>query len=225
MYNGDLTGRIVAVDADKWLDAELQAVIDTGARLLNVRFTPDFKTSLLRESYGSVYIVQEACRQACIAADIIKTQPALVPIGEGIEVRQIVRQVVAQQSGRYTSFITQFAAGFQETRLQVYKWLLHPVLTSASHKLEQGFKWSELRKAIQEHHPVGADFNPGNLTQALQSVASLQIAKNIKPIILDYDQTNTRLNVVDRGFIIWLEHQDPAELLELAGLAAQGPAT
>ena len=58
----------------------------------------------------------------------------------------------------------------------------------------------------------------GNLTQALQATASLQVKKDIKPIVLDYDQTNLRLSVVDRGFLIWIDNQDRRELLELADL-------
>ena len=34
------------------------------------------------------------------------------------------------------------------------------------------------------------------------------------PIILDYDQTNRKLNVVDKGFLIWLQHQIISELKE-----------
>jgi chromosome segregation and condensation protein ScpB len=67
---------------------------------------------------------------------------------------------------------------------------------------------------MKEHHPLGETLNLGNLTQALQSTASLQVSKDIKPIILDYDQTNSRLNVVDRGFVIWLQNQDKSELFE-----------
>jgi len=67
-------------------------------------------------------------------------------------------------------------------------------------------------------HPEGAALNLGNLTQALQATASLQVKKDIKPIVLDYDQTNLRLSVVDRGFLIWIENQDRSELLELADL-------
>jgi hypothetical protein len=63
---------------------------------------------------------------------------------------------------------------------------------------------------------------PGNVTQALQSTASLQVGKmRIKPIILDYDQSRRRLNVVDRGFLIWLGHQDKTELLAAAGLPSE----
>ena len=75
-----------------------------------------------------------------------------------------------------------------------------------------------MRDILREHHPEGAALNLGNLTQALQSAASLQVKKDIKPIVLDYDQTNLKLSVVDRGFLIWLANQDRKDLLELADL-------
>jgi hypothetical protein len=49
-------------------------------------------------------------------------------------------------------------------------------------------------------------------------VASLQVKVSITPIILDYDQTDRMLKVVDRGFLIWLGHQDRTELLAEAEL-------
>jgi hypothetical protein len=95
-------------------------------------------------------------------------------------------------------------------------------LTAQTTHLERGLRLNEVSKLLAAKHPLGRNLNPGNLTQALQSVASLQVKKDIKPIILDYDQTNLRLNVVDRGFLIWLENQDRVELLELAELPVDG---
>jgi hypothetical protein len=218
VYNGDLTGRLLAINADRWTDSELHAVVREGERLLNVTFTTSFRDALVTESYGSVYIVQEACRQACLNAGVRHTQPTKVEIGPGLDTRAIVKEVVAQQSARYKSFIAQFAAGFQETRLEMYKWLLYPILAATPQQLEEGFKYADLRRALTANHPQGEGLNPGNLTQALQSTASLQIGKDITPIILDYDQTNSVLNVVDRGFVIWLQNQDKAELFDEAGL-------
>jgi len=77
-----------------------------------------------------------------------------------------------------------------------------------------------MRDVLREHHPEKRSLNLGNLTQALKSTASLQVKKDIKPIVLDYDQTNLRLNVVDRAFLIWIVNQDRRELLELAELPA-----
>ncbi|HTC32855.1 MAG TPA: hypothetical protein VK724_05765, partial [Bryobacteraceae bacterium] len=154
------------------------------------------------------------CRQACIRTAIHHTQSTPLQVGAGLVTREIVKEVVDQQGGRYKSFLSQFALGFQETRLEMYKWLLYPILAAKSEKLEEGFKYADLRRAMKEHHPLKEGLNLGNLTQALQSTASLQVAKDIKPIILDYDQTNSTLNVVDRGFVIWLQNQDKSELFE-----------
>ncbi|WP_353068588.1 hypothetical protein RBB75_15365 [Tunturibacter empetritectus] len=139
-------------------------------------------------------------------------------VGKEINVEALIKNIVDQQSGRYTTFMNLFAGGFQDTQLRMYRWLLHPVLTAKSEKLQAGFTYAELRKHLQEHHPSGKALNPGNLTQALQYCSSLQVEKNIKPIVLDYDQTGLRLNIVDRGFIVWLEYQDKAELLEALDL-------
>lgn len=133
-----------------------------------------------------------------------------------MDVPAIIREVVNQQTGRYNAFITQFAAGFQDTTLQMHKWLLYPILTATTASLEEGLKYREMRDILRKYHPEGQALNLGNLTQALQSTASLQVKKDIKPIVLDYDQTNLKLNVVDLGFLIWLDNQDRKELLELA---------
>lgn len=54
--------------------------------------------------------------------------------------------------------------------------------------------------------------------QALQSVGGLQSKKNIKPFVIDYDNTNLLLSVVDTGFLIWLESQTRADVLDLVSL-------
>ena len=221
VYNGDLTGRVIGINADKWSRSELEEVIQAGEHLLNICFTESFKVALLNGCLSSVYIVQESCYQACNKQNIHFTQDTQVVVGEGVDVKQIIREVVNQQTGRYNSFITQFAAGFQDTTLQMYKWLLYPVLTASSQKLEEGLRYREMRDTLRANHPEGHGLNLGNLTQALQATASLQVKKDIKPIVLDYDQTNLRLNVVDRGFLIWIENQDRNELLELADLPKQ----
>ncbi len=214
VFNGDLTGRLVAIDADRWTETGLRRVIHAGGDFLNLDFDPAFEAELIKESYGSVYIVQESCRQACVLANVHQTQPTRTKIGVGAATRDIVKTVVDQQGGRYRSFLSQFASGFQETQLEMYKWLLYPILEATAEKLEEGFSYADLRRSLKEHHPRGKGLNLGNLSQALQSTASLQVAKDIKPIILDYDQTNTRLNVVDRGFVIWLQNQNKPDLFE-----------
>lgn len=218
VYNGDLTGRLLAINADKWTIEELKKVIETGEALLNISFHENFKNELLASCYESVYIVQEACHECCNRENIFSTQSEKKEIGAHINSHQIVDFVVNQQSGRFNSFLTQFAEGFQDTVLEMHKWLLYPILIASVNQLEIGLKQSAIRNVLRQVHPKGSELNSGNVTQSLQSTSSLQIAKDIKPIVLDYDQTNLRLNIVDKSFLIWISRQNRNELLELVGL-------
>ena len=218
VYNGDLTGRLLAINADKWTREELANVISIGEKLLNISFHDKFKDELLTTCFESVYIVQEACRLCCMAENVYATQEKWREIGENLACADIVSSVVNQQSGRFNSFLTQFSDGFQATALEMHKWLLYPILTGSLENIEKGTRQDEIRSILHSVHPKGSDLNSGNVTQSLQSVSSLQIKKDIKPIVLDYDQTNLRLRIVDKSFLIWLSKQDRMLLLDLVGL-------
>lgn len=218
VYNGDLTGRVLPINADKWERHELEQVISDGEALLHIGFTEDFKKELLDSCYESVYIVQETCHQCCIAEGVNSTQEEYREVGNEVNCSDLVTKVVNQQGGRFNSFLTQFSEGFQDTTLEMYKWLLYPILIADIKDIEKGFKQAAIRNTLQETHPKGKELNSGNVTVSLQSTASLQIKKDIKPMILDYDQTNLRLNIVDKSFQIWLSKQDRNELLDLVGL-------
>jgi hypothetical protein len=216
--NGDLAGRVLAVDADAWSRGELLEVIAEGERLLNVQLDQAFKESLVESCFESVSVVQETCFRLCdlekVAAPLAKSRT----IGGGAHAPGLIRQVVDEQSGRYNAFLLRFAAGFMETELEMYRWLLYPTLHSSPEELEAGIPLTEVNRTLRRVHPRGEDLNPGNVTQALKSAASLQVHLGIKPLILDYHDSARRLSVVDRGFLIWVSYQERPDLLETAGL-------
>nr|WP_299244922.1 hypothetical protein [uncultured Halomonas sp.] len=222
VYNGDLTGRVIPIDADHWAREELRAVIEAGEELLRIALPEGFKDKLLDNSFDSVSIIQECCRRAIRSAGVFQTQEQLTEIEFDGDVRVLIKEVVDEQGGRYNAFIMNFAEGFQDTRLEMPKWLLWPILTAPIADLERGFLYADIRRSLQSAHPEGQNLNPGNITQTLQSAASLQVAKNVKPIVLDYDATTRKMSIVDRGFLIWLDNQDRDDLLELAGLPKCG---
>lgn len=217
VYNGDLAGRVVPIDADKWTPEELMEVVNKGAALLNVTFAESFVFRLLSEALSSVYVVQEACRRACRGEGIFETQAQHRVVGEPSDPATVIADIVQEQDARYRSFIQHFADGFQDSEYKMYKWLLLPVLLSDPRNLQSGLHYPTIRKFIQAFHDRGTSLNLGNLTIALQSAANLQVKKQIKPLVLDYDESNRRLRVVDRGFLIWLTRQDRMELLIHAG--------
>ena len=216
--NGDLAGRVKSVNADKWENSELKKLIDDGETLLNISFTNDFKENLIRESLQNVYVVQEVCYHICIENGIEQTN-----IGQQLELdcsqlEKFIGQVVSQHSGRYSKFISTLVEGFQPTELEMYKWILYSILVSKEEDLDNGLRRSEISDLITEKHPRGIDLNPGNPTLALTSLASLQVRSGITPIIVDYDSTTKKINVVDKGFVIWLHNQEQEEILKESGL-------
>lgn len=216
--NGDLSGRVKSVNADAWETDELVKVITDGEYLLNVNFPDEAKDKLVKLSLQNVYIVQEVCYEICKFNNVESTVEGDTKIMDCTDLENLISKVIDQHAGRYNKFITSFIAGFQATELEMHKWILYSVLNSDIDQLEQGIRRNTISKLIEAKHPKGNELNPGNLTQALNSVASLQIKKGITPIILDYDSSNLRLNIVDKGFLIWLDNQDRDEVLQNAGL-------
>jgi hypothetical protein len=192
-------------------------VIERGEKLLNIEFDPTFRQGLINGCFDSVSIVQTACHQVAEEAGISATVDEHTVVGAGVDAEAVIRDVVGKQSARYNAFLQKLAGGFQETALQMYKWLLLPVLIATADELEAGLTYGHITKVVNANHTTGK-VNAGNITQALKSVASLQVKQGITPIILDYDQTDRKLKVVDRGFLIWLGHQDRGELLAEAEL-------
>lgn len=217
--NGDLTGRVISVNADRWKEEELREVIQKGEDLLNISFDDNFRDEVIENCFNSVYMVQEACQIACAKDRTLSTQSEETVVGESLSGEEAIGEVIDTQRARYRSFLENFSSGFQQTELEMYRWLLYPILTASPEELEDGLVYRHLRENIESQHPQGNGLNPGNLTQSLKSTTSLQADLDIKPFILDYDETNKRLSIVDRGFLIWLQTEETDDLLEYAGLS------
>ena len=222
---GDLTGRVVPVDADFWPKHELRQVIERGERALNIRFEPACKDEIINVADGSVYVVQSVCYGLCQLEDIFERQSKMVTIGRDYAVGPIVEEAVAQLSAHYQSFLQAFAQGNQATRLEMHKWILYAVLTADPDKLRTGLRFADIEKAIRRRHPQGSTLASNSLRNALHKVDELQWTKNIKPFVIDYDEASKRLYIVDKSFYLWRKHQKLKELLSLIDLPARDDET
>ena len=217
--NGDLRDRVNSVNADKWKQEKLIEVIERGEEYLNIEFDGDFKKEITDNCHESVSIVQKTCQTVCEEEGIKQTQEELQTIAEDIKAIEVVREVVDENSARYERFLRDFAEGFQQTEYDMYMWLLYPIIKSDPKEVERGVHYSDIREMIEDKHPEGTNLNPGNLTQSITSVSSLQAKIGIKPFILDYDSNNRRLSSVDKGFLTWISTQDESKLLDDTGLS------
>lgn len=105
LYNGDLAGRLVPVDADRWEEHDLKQVILEGQPLLNVEFSSEVKDEILRLCQGNIGVLQETCYRLCERADVFERQDELKQIDDPSEVKDIVKSIGAEQAGRYQKFL------------------------------------------------------------------------------------------------------------------------
>lgn len=219
LYNGDLAGRLVPVDADRWEEHDLKQVILEGQPLLNVEFSSEVKDEILRLCQGNIGVLQETCYRLCERADVFERQDELKQIDDPSEVKDIVKSIGAEQAGRYQKFLEEFSEGLNKTELEMYRWITYVLVTSDSIALKKGLKLSVIFRRLNEVHPERqGQLLQNNVLQALQNTAKVQHKYHVKPVILDFDQTENQLRVTDSGFILYIVSQDEVEMLDRIGI-------
>ena len=223
MYNGDLAGRLIPIDADKWGAADLDAIISNGEALLNIQFENGVRGAMLEAAQGNVGILQETCYRLCEVQGVTETQSSLTTVGSAATVSAIVEDLSREQAGRYQNFLTQFVEGIAKSDLEMYKWLMYVVIDSTVNDLRRGLKAFEIFTRMQRVHPYRERLRYNNTLQALRNLGKLQHLKRVQPVILDFDSTENELRIVDSGFTLFLTAQSRQSLKELIGLGVLPP--
>ncbi|MBZ6067940.1 hypothetical protein LA374_17240 [Aeromonas schubertii] len=218
VHNGDLTGRVISINADLWKPEDLDELFYNSEALLNIRFSEIFKKQVKDSCNGSVFLVQQLCHEACKALDITSTCETTKTVGDNFNIKGEIKKILDNQNSRYLKLITEFSAGFDQTELELYKWILFAIITVDTSVLEQGFAAAAIRRTIVQKHPQKSNVSQKKLVQALRKAVDLQVKSRIQPIVFEFDANTSRLKVVDRSFILWLSHQDKNELYKYADL-------
>jgi hypothetical protein len=218
VHNGDLTGRVISINADLWTSEDLDNLFFNSESLLNISFTESFKDAVKNSCNGSIFLVQQLCHKACKVMDITSTCTDTVNVGDNFDVQGEIKTILENQNSRYYRFISDFSAGFDQTELELYKWILYAIINVDVSTLEKGFTAAAIRRAIEQKHPKRSSISHKKLIQALRKSVDLQVKNKIQPIVFEYDNNTEKVTVVDRSFILWLAYQDKEELYKYADL-------
>lgn len=220
MYNGDLAGRLIPIDVDRWEEEDLRKIFSSGETLLNIEISEAVKSAILSHSQGNVGILQEACYRLCEEQGINVTQKNKIKLNNADKIDSIVSTYAREQSGRYQNFLSKFVDGFQKTDLEMYKWITYIIIKAETADLKRGLKAIDIFNKMQAAHPLGTRLLYNNVIQALKNCSKLQNLNAVRPIILDFDTSENELRIVDSGFIIYLASQNKSELLKTIGFEA-----
>lgn len=212
-FNGDLAGRIVSINADKWLDNNIDELFSVSEALLNISFLKEFKDSVKGNCNGSIFLVQQLCMKICEEEGITRTQEDQTEVAKDIDIEKEIKSVLEMHTGRFTKFLMDFSAGFQATELDLYKWILFALITIDDRFLIEGLAIQALKRTIETEHPRKFDITLKKLTRALNKSVTLQVDNRTKPIVFEFDSNRSRLKVVDKSFLLWKRFQSKSDLL------------
>jgi len=221
-FAGDLRERITPISADYWTRAQLSEVIQKGEYLLNIQFAEEFKDYLLDRCFDSVWVIQQACSRACLRQEIKYEQAELVNVGSKELAIELIGEVVASQTARSQAFLDGFSSGpvasTDGTSGRVHQWITFALLASDPFHLERGLYLEDIKRFTDTYYSLG--YMDGTILRlSLEQTTWFQMhVLKLSPIVVDYDRTARRLNVVDREFLIWLREQDRETLLRNAGM-------
>lgn len=68
--NPELRGRVQAIDFEYWLPEEIEQIAIKGFHELNVILSPENRTRLVQEAFGSPQLMQQICLQTCLRSNI-----------------------------------------------------------------------------------------------------------------------------------------------------------
>ncbi|EES4626490.1 TPA: hypothetical protein N6M51_000515 [Escherichia coli] len=218
-FNGDLAGRVVSINADRWEKEDVYKLFENSEKLLNIKFDEKFKSDIIEKCNGSIFLVQQLCFKACELEQINNSQGELKIVGKNFLVEDEIKKLINEQYSRYFKFLTDFSCGFDQTSLELYKWILYVLITVEQRYLEIGVPEAAIRRLIQEKHPKKTEVSQKKLRQALRKSVDLQVKISIKPIVFEFDSSSSRIKIVDRPFILWRSYQNQDDLYGYADLS------
>lgn len=213
LHNGDLTGRLIPIDADVWEENDLREVIRNGEILLNVCFSDKVKDEMILNCQGNIGLLQEGCYRFCSESSVLKTLTKNTEIDNEDLVTQVFNNYAKEQSGRYQNFLTELAQEDKESH--IFKWISYVLITATTQDLKRGLSVDHILKSIEQSNLKPPVYTCSFLIDSLKRINEIQNKNRIQSIILDYNSNENTLMLVDSGFILFTEAIEESRLLSL----------
>ncbi|OAB54172.1 hypothetical protein [Pseudomonas thivervalensis] len=217
-FNGDLLDRVTEVPVEPWLNEDFARVIEKGSKLLNVDFTR-IQEKLIKSSFDSVGVVQELCKQCCIAAGVKETSDKTITISEE-DLLSALETKAGEYGGRHIRNFESFVDIARKTSNQSGKpslafpfYFIQLLLKTDLDNIEQGLSRSTLLEGVRKVHHRPEDVRSGDLGAFLHNITQHQINKRIQPPFVDYDRGSKLLKIIDSSLYFFLRHCDREAIL------------
>lgn len=218
-FNGDLLDRISEVPVEPWEKNDFTRVIEKGEALLNVDFSK-IKTNIIDCSYDSIGVVQEICKQCCIAANVNEQSETKI-ILEQEHLSKALKIKSNEYGIRHNRNFESFVDISRKTSTQSGKaslafpyYFIQLLLSFQLDNIESGLSRSSLLEEIRKIHHRRDDVRSSDLGAFLHNITQYQINKKINPPFVDYDRGGKILKIIDSSLYFYLRNCNRKEILE-----------
>lgn len=217
-FNGDLLDRVTEVPVEPWSDEDFSKVISKGENLLNVDFS-EIKQRLIKDSFDSIGVVQEICKQCCLEAKVTRTSDQKIKLTE-----DHLNAALAKKAQEYGVRHTRNFEAFVDIKLRTSNrsgkpslafpyYFIKLLLTKDFDHIEKGLSRAILLEEIRKIHHRPNDVRSGDLGKFLHNITEHQISKKIQPPFVDYDRGGKILKIIDSSLYFFLKNCDREEIL------------
>ncbi|MCR1810130.1 ATP-binding protein [Sulfurospirillum sp. hDNRA2] len=215
-FNGDLQDRLIEIPVEPWKREDFQKVVEVGENLLNVSFQDVFET-IIDNSFDSIGVFQELCKECCLAAEVETTQEDRHFILQE-NLNTAIARKVEDYTGRHIrsleTFVEQKVKKTDEIPLYIAYYFVKYLFSLTSLNIEAGLKRPDILGGIQANHHRPSDVRSSDMSYFLHNLTATQIKKNIIPPLFDYDRSTRKLKVIDSTLYFFLKNIDKDELFE-----------
>lgn len=216
-FNGDLQDRLIEIPVEPWERTDLIRVMTAGSEILRVKFPDEICDEIVDNSFDSIGVFQELCKECCLAAGILETREEEVEITRD-EFERARERKLGDYRGRhirsFETFIDQRVRSSENVPLFMAYYFLRYLFSLGSTKIESGISRQDLQEGIRAIHHRPEDVRPSDMTYFLKNLTANQIKKKINPPLFDYDASSRRINVIDSTLYFFLRNVNREEVLE-----------
>lgn len=214
-FNGDLQDRLIEIPVEPWSSEDFKRVVKKGEPLLNVSFN-NIIDELIKNSFDSIGVFQELCKESCIAAKIEKKVDETQEL-KSEHLSDAISKKLNDYSGRHIrsieSFVEQKAKASDNVPLYLSYYFVKYLFTIEFIDIEAGIKRASIHEGIKKIHHRPDDVRSSDMSYFLHNITSSQIHKNIIPPLFDYDRSTRKLKVIDSTLYFFLRNINKAEVL------------
>lgn len=202
--NPDLSGRINEMPI-YWSDKDLCAVIEKGSAALKVDFSAQITQAMVKDSFGTVGILQNLALRTLDEAKIYEEQRSPTTIVDQELYVDAAMAYAEQLNALYQTFAKRVASGIRQRQnaTGIYAHMLKVVLATDDKTLTEGMHTDAI---FAEAHALEPRIQKPNLRQILLKIDGLQVDDDGRGLILSYDENKDEVYVVDRQLFLYRKY-------------------